>query len=44
MSYGTPEWQQWVLSEEQALPLIEYAYSKGINTWDTVHSSLYPER
>ncbi|QKX62394.1 uncharacterized protein TRUGW13939_09553 [Talaromyces rugulosus] len=35
MSYGTPEWQQWVLSEEQALPLIEYAYSKGINTWDT---------
>lgn len=35
MSYGTPEWQPWVLSEEQSLPLLEYAYKAGINTWDT---------
>lgn len=36
MSYGSPEWQGWVLDEEKALPLIEHAYKKGINTWDTV--------
>lgn len=35
MSYGTPEWQDWVLNEEESLPLLEYAYQKGINTWDT---------
>ena len=26
MSYGTPEWQGWVLNEEDSLPLLEYAY------------------
>lgn len=36
MSYGTKQWQEWVLDEEQALPLLEYAYQRGINTWDTV--------
>ncbi|KAK8195595.1 NADP-dependent oxidoreductase domain-containing protein [Phyllosticta capitalensis] len=35
MSYGTSEWQPWVLDEEQALPLLEHAYKSGINTWDT---------
>jgi len=35
MSYGTPEWQGWVLSEEESLPLLEYAYKVGIRTWDT---------
>ncbi|KAL4808356.1 NADP-dependent oxidoreductase domain-containing protein [Aspergillus unguis] len=35
MSYGTSKWQDWVLDEDKALPLIEYAYKKGINTWDT---------
>ncbi|KAL4871656.1 hypothetical protein BDV12DRAFT_163519 [Aspergillus spectabilis] len=35
MSYGTSKWQDWVLDEEKALPLIEYAYKRGINTWDT---------
>ncbi|KAL2005771.1 hypothetical protein VTN00DRAFT_10264 [Thermoascus crustaceus] len=35
MSYGTKQWQEWVLDEEQALPLLEYAYQRGINTWDT---------
>lgn len=38
MSYGSKEWQQWVLEEDEALPLIEYAYKVGINTWDTVSS------
>ncbi|WFC95681.1 hypothetical protein MBRA1_002334 [Malassezia brasiliensis] len=35
MSYGTPEWQSWVLDEEASLPLLERAYQAGINTWDT---------
>lgn len=36
MSYGSKEWQKWVLEEDEALPLLEYAYNVGINTWDTV--------
>lgn len=35
MSYGTPEWQGWVLNKEESLPLLEYAYKAGIRTWDT---------
>jgi aryl-alcohol dehydrogenase-like predicted oxidoreductase len=35
MSYGSPEWQEWVLDEEHSLPLLEHAYKSGINTWDT---------
>lgn len=35
MSYGDPKWQGWVLSEEDSLPLLEYAYKVGIRTWDT---------
>lgn len=36
MSYGSSDWQEWVLNEEQALPLLKHAYDCGINTWDTV--------
>lgn len=36
MSYGSPDWQPWVLDEEKALPLLKHAYDSGINTWDTV--------
>lgn len=36
MSYGSKKWQDWVLDEDEALPLIEHAYKRGINTWDTV--------
>lgn len=36
MSYGSKEWQKWVLEEDEAVPLLEYAYKVGINTWDTV--------
>ncbi|KAA8648717.1 hypothetical protein EYZ11_004241 [Aspergillus tanneri] len=35
MSYGSKRWQDWVLDEDEALPLIEHAYKRGINTWDT---------
>ena len=35
MSFGSPDWQSWVLDEEKALPLLKAAYDKGLNTWDT---------
>jgi len=35
MSYGSSEWQKWVLEEDEALPLLEHAYKMGIRTWDT---------
>lgn len=41
MSYGTPDWQEWVLDEEKSLPLLEHAYKVGLNTWDTVRSIPY---
>jgi aryl-alcohol dehydrogenase-like predicted oxidoreductase len=36
MSYGSDKWQEWVLNEDESLPLLEHAYKCGINTWDTV--------
>jgi aryl-alcohol dehydrogenase-like predicted oxidoreductase len=38
MGYGSKDWQDWVLDEEDSLPLIEHAYKRGINTWDTARS------
>lgn len=35
MGYGDTRVGDWVLDEEKALPLLEYAYRRGINTWDT---------
>jgi aryl-alcohol dehydrogenase-like predicted oxidoreductase len=40
MSYGSKDWQEWVLEEAEALPLLEHAYKVGINTWDTVRHIL----
>ncbi|KAF5309643.1 hypothetical protein D9611_014038 [Ephemerocybe angulata] len=37
MSYGTPEWQGWVLPEEESLEHIKRAYDLGINTFDTAN-------
>ncbi|OSC96856.1 Aldo/keto reductase [Trametes coccinea BRFM310] len=37
MSYGSPEWQGWVLGEEEALKHIKYAYDQGITTFDTAN-------
>lgn len=31
MSYGTPEWQPWVLDEMAGLEHIKAAYAAGIN-------------
>jgi len=35
MSYGTPKWRDWVLSEEDSRPFIKRALEAGINFFDT---------
>ncbi|KIK00144.1 hypothetical protein K443DRAFT_679415 [Laccaria amethystina LaAM-08-1] len=37
MSYGSPEWQSWVLPEEESIKHIKAAYDAGINTFDTAN-------
>ncbi|KAF5344507.1 hypothetical protein D9756_011357 [Leucocoprinus leucothites] len=37
MSYGTPDWQGWVLQEEESIKHIKAAYDAGINTFDTAN-------
>ncbi|PNS21505.1 Versiconal hemiacetal acetate reductase [Sphaceloma murrayae] len=37
MSFGDPAWIDWVLGEEEGLPLLKAAYDKGLNTWDTAN-------
>ncbi|KAF2202256.1 aldo-keto reductase-like protein [Delitschia confertaspora ATCC 74209] len=37
MSIGSKEWQDWVLDEEESLPLLKAAYDRGITTWDTAN-------
>ncbi|CAE6429426.1 hypothetical protein ACGC1H_000914 [Rhizoctonia solani] len=37
MSYGTPEWQGWVLGEEEGIKHIKAAYDLGIQTFDTAN-------
>ncbi len=39
MTYGTPDWREWVLDEEASRPLIRRAVEAGINFFDT--SDLY---
>ena len=35
MSYGTPEWRDWVLPEEESRPFIRRALEAGVNFFDT---------
>ncbi|KAI1787702.1 aryl-alcohol dehydrogenase [Ganoderma leucocontextum] len=37
MQYGSPEWQAWVLGEDEAVKHIKYAYDHGIQTFDTAN-------
>lgn len=32
MSIGNPEWANWVIGPEKALPLLKAAYDRGVNT------------
>ncbi|KAJ7650606.1 Aldo/keto reductase [Roridomyces roridus] len=37
MGYGSPEWQPWVLGEEECIKHIKFAYEMGIQTFDTAN-------
>ncbi|KAI1457184.1 Aldo/keto reductase [Annulohypoxylon moriforme] len=37
MSFGDTKAQTWAVDEEEALPLLKYAYDRGLNTWDTAN-------
>ena len=37
MSFGDKKWQEWVIEEDEALPLLKAAYDRGLNTWDTAN-------
>ena len=37
MSYGSREWQSWLLDEKESLEHIKYAYDHGINAFDTAN-------
>jgi aryl-alcohol dehydrogenase-like predicted oxidoreductase len=37
MSFGTPEWRDWVLDEAASRPIIERAIDLGINFFDTAN-------
>ncbi|KAJ0283357.1 hypothetical protein COL940_004706 [Colletotrichum noveboracense] len=34
MSFGDKNWQPWLLDQAEALPILNYAFDRGINTWD----------
>lgn len=35
MTYGSPKWREWILTEEQGRPVIQKAFECGINFYDT---------
>lgn len=37
MSIGNPEWADWVVGPERALPLLKAAYDRGVNTVRGAH-------
>lgn len=37
MSYGTPEWRDWVLPEDDSRPFVQKAAELGINFYDTAN-------
>lgn len=38
MSYGSTQWREWVLSEEQGRPFVQRALELGVNFFDTANS------
>jgi aryl-alcohol dehydrogenase-like predicted oxidoreductase len=46
MSYGSKQWREWVLGEEEAKPFVQRALEAGINFFDTadVYSTGESER
>lgn len=37
MSYGSPDMSSWMISEEKALPILDYCYKKNFNFYDTAN-------
>jgi len=37
MSFGSPDWRDWVLNEEDSQPLLKQALDEGINFFDTAN-------
>ncbi len=37
MTYGTSQWREWVLNEEESRPFIQRAWEAGINFFDTAN-------
>jgi len=37
MSFGSPDWRDWVLEEEESLPILERAIDLGVNFFDTAN-------
>ena len=35
MSYGSPQWRDWILNEDQAHPMVRHAVELGFNFFDT---------
>ena len=35
MTYGSKQWREWILDEEQAKPFVKRALDAGINFFDT---------
>jgi len=35
MSYGDPQWRDWILSEAQAEPIVRSAVESGVTFFDT---------
>lgn len=35
MTYGSKEWQKWLLEGDDAIEQLKFAYDSGINTFDT---------
>jgi aryl-alcohol dehydrogenase (NADP+) len=38
MSYGTPEWRDWILDEDASRPFVQRAVELGINFFDTANA------
>ncbi|KAE8146388.1 putative aldo-keto reductase [Aspergillus avenaceus] len=38
MGFGDPKWLGWTLAKEQAMHILNAAYERGVNTWDTANA------
>ncbi len=39
MSFGSSDWREWVLDEDESLPIIERALELGVNFFDITRES-----